>query len=510
MSELQLGLVSVGLAILLLVVGYNAWQRFKLRRMLPRSSPARKAAGLDKIPVQAKQAHMAHAGAMQYDPQQTHAWQEDSEPFLEMAAFSETDAHSPKAMGNAGYMQPTTPSKAGKKQRGWWPWAKHAPKNQHNEHEEGRAGQAIGGRLSDDFADKNLAIEPSLQPYASLQESLQNESQEATAQGVSTEVNRQTTPEESSALMYAQNGIDSADMLAARLFKGARRAQINERIDAIVQLQLPTSVSAERLMTLAQRQRRVGNKPVLVEALHGKAHETQKAEQQLSSDKDSAWHSPEAGERYEQIRVAVQLANRSGALNELEFSEFASGVHALAKNLNANFELPSMQQTVMRARQLDTFALACDVQLCVNLLSDGAPWSAYYVQQTATQDDFVLSRDGARFVKLDAQNNPMFMLYCGQTNFLRDDLTYSGSSLITLLLDVPIADEEQQPFRAMCEYARVLGKRIGGRIVDDQRQPLSDAALSSIEKRLMALYGVLEEAGLPAGTPAARRLFSHG
>ncbi len=443
MSELQLGLVSVGLAILLLVVGYNAWQRFKLRRMLPRSSPARKAAGLDKVPVQAKQAHMAHAGAMQYDPQQTHAWQEDSEPFLEMAAFSETDA-------------------------------------------------------------------PSLQSYASLQESLQNESQEATAQGVSAEINRQTTPEENSDLMHAQNGIDSADMLAARLFKGARRAQINERIDAVVQLQLPTSVSAERLMTLAQRQRRVGNKPVLVEALHGKSHEIQKAGQQASSDKDGVWHSPEAGERYEQVRVAVQLANRSGALNELEFSEFASGVHALAKNLNASFELPSMQETVMRARQLDTFALACDVQLCVNLLSDGAPWSAYYVQQTATQDDFVLSRDGARFVKLDAQNNPMFMLYCGQTNFLRDDLTYSGSSLITLLLDVPIADEEQQPFRAMCEYARVLGKRIGGRIVDDQRQPLSDAALSSIEKRLMALYGVLEEAGLPAGTPAARRLFSHG
>lgn len=270
-------------------------------------------------------------------------------------------------------------------------------------------------------------------------------------------------------------------------------AVVDERIDCVVNLPLGGTINAERVLPLAQRMRRAGGKAVHVEGwVEDPPH----------------WELLRSGGRYTQLRMAVQLANRAGPLNEVEFSEFISQVQTLADAVDALPELPDMMETVGKARDLDSFAAQCDAQLSVNVLSDGAPWSANYVQAVATQDGMLLSRDGMRFVKLDVRQNPVFMLQFGDTNFLRDDLTYKGGDLITMLLDVPVADEDLLPFRLMCDYARSIGQRIGGRVVDDQRRPLSDAALQNVDTQLLKLYERLEARNLPAGSPVTRRLFS--
>ena len=267
---------------------------------------------------------------------------------------------------------------------------------------------------------------------------------------------------------------------------------VDRRIDCVVELELAERVTGDRVMPLAVRFRRAGSKPVYVEG----------------RDEDGHWGTLRAGIRYTELRAAVQLANRAGALNELEFSEFVGGVHRIADALDAAVGFPDMSDVVQMARELDGFAAQCDAQLSVNILSDGAPWSGSYVQAVASQDGLLLSRDGTRFVKLDARQNPVFTLTFEGTNFLRDDLTYKGGHMITLLLDVPVADEDIMPWRLMCDYARSLGARIGARVVDDSRRVLPDASLQAIDDRLMTLYARLEQAGLPAGSAAARRLFS--
>ncbi|WP_238812408.1 cell division protein ZipA C-terminal FtsZ-binding domain-containing protein, partial [Paraburkholderia sp. SG-MS1] len=279
---------------------------------------------------------------------------------------------------------------------------------------------------------------------------------------------------------------------AATTISSAPPAIVDRRIDCIVPIRLNGPVAGDKVIPLAQRLRRAGSKPVHIEG----------------KPEGGAWELLQNGARYEELRAAAQLANRSGALNELEFSEFVTGVQQFADALDASPEFPDMLETVAMARELDGFAAQCDAQLSINVLSDGAPWSANYVQAVASQDGLLLSRDGTRFVKLDARQSPVFMLQFGDTNFLRDDLTYKGGQMITLVLDVPVADEDILPFRLMCDYAKSLAERIGGRVVDDGRRPLPETALLAIEKQLMTLYAKLEQAGIPAGSPATRRLFS--
>jgi hypothetical protein len=280
---------------------------------------------------------------------------------------------------------------------------------------------------------------------------------------------------------------------AATTISAAPPHIVDRRIDCVVPIRLPGSIAGEKASPLAQRLRRAGSKPVYIEG---------------KPEGGAGWELLQNAQRYEELRAAVQLANRGGPLNELEFSEFVSGVQQFADAIDGAPEFPDMLETVSMARELDGFAAQCDAQLSINVLSDGAPWSANYVQAVASQDGLLLSRDGTRFVKLDAKQSPVFMLQFGDTNFLRDDLTYKGGQMITLILDVPVAEEDILPFRLMCDYAKSLAERIGGRVVDDQRRPLPEQALLAIEKQLMTLYARLEEAGIPAGSPATRRLFS--
>lgn len=303
----------------------------------------------------------------------------------------------------------------------------------------------------------------------------------------------QVADSENTALAEKAVAVPAAVAPATHTISATPPAVVDERIDCIVALPLGAALSAERVLPLVQRMRRAGNKPIHVE---GKAEAA------------DAWEPLRSGTRYHQLRAAVQMANRAGPLNEVEFSEFVNAVQTLADAVDALPEFPDMIETVAKARELDGFAVQCDAQLSVNVRSDGAPWSANYIQAVATQDGLLLSRDGTRFVKLDTRQNPVFTLQFGDTNFLRDDLTYKGGDLITLLLDVPVADEDLLPFRLMCDYAKSMAQRIGGRVVDDQRRALPDAALQSIEKQLMTLYARLEKRGLAAGAPATRRLFS--
>ncbi len=157
---------------------------------------------------------------------------------------------------------------------------------------------------------------------------------------------------------------------AATTISSAPPAIVDRRIDCIVPIRLNGPVAGDKVIPLAQRLRRAGSKPVHIEGkLEG-----------------GAWELLQNGARYEELRAAAQLANRSGALNELEFSEFVTGVQQFADAIDASPEFPDMLETVAMARELDGFAAQCDAQLSINVLSDGAPWSANYVQAVASQD----------------------------------------------------------------------------------------------------------------------------
>lgn len=507
MNELQLSLIGAGVVVLLGVVAYNAWQGSKARARIPRRMPV-DGAGID-----------ATAGVPDADddrpfieptlspprvPAQTG---ERREPTLGAAVVASTSMQDAFAINEDAWDAPPASRKRAAQDNA--AHAAHAPHVDEPVAEMAAMATTADGTDLDKQAqvrDAQQAAAASAVARLDAELAADDTVDAAAAGAVATAAGAPDVPDADIAepVANAHEGAvhaDAPEASAAPVVPVAAQPAapsgpppvIDERIDCVVCLPLANVIAAERLMPLTVRMRRAGSKPVNIE---GRA------------DEHSPWELIRSGGRYHQLRMAVQLANRAGALNEVEFSEFSNLVQTLADAVDALPELPDMMETVARGRELDSFAAQCDAQLSVNILSDGAPWSANYVQAVATQDGLLLSRDGMRFVKLDTRQNPVFMLQFGDTNFLRDDLTYKGGDLITMLLDVPVADEDLLPFRLMCDYARSIGQRIGGRVVDDQRRPLSDAALQNVDKQLLKLYERLEARGLPAGSPVTRRLFS--
>ena len=243
--------------------------------------------------------------------------------------------------------------------------------------------------------------------------------------------------------------------------------------------------------------RRAGSKPFLVEGLNAETGE---------------WEAPAAGQRYGELQAGVQLANRTGALNEIEYSEFVQKVQAFADAIGAMADFPDMLDVVARARELDAFASQHDAQLAVHLRARGAAWSVGYIQQHA------------RAPRLRPRRRCPGRLVCPATE-------EGAPPVLTLTFDsqAALADDPdraavrdvdadastcrrptRRPSRSRPGRPRAQALAVGmdAAIVDDHGRPLSAAGLRRDRRGARPAVRALEARDLAAGSAAARRLFS--
>ena len=110
------------------------------------------------------------------------------------------------------------------------------------------------------------------------------------------------------------------------------------------------------------------------------------------------WEYAQPGQRYSAFQAGIQLANRSGALDAIEFSEFVQKLQGFADALGAMLDTPDMADAVARGKELDNFASQHDPQLVITLRANAAAWSVGYVQQCAGHHGFVPGQIAGRLV----------------------------------------------------------------------------------------------------------------
>jgi FtsZ-interacting cell division protein ZipA len=260
---------------------------------------------------------------------------------------------------------------------------------------------------------------------------------------------------------------------------------IDELIDCAISLALEAPVRGEKVLPKLQSLRHVGNKMV----------------QFVGQREDSTWETIAHGTTYYGLYAGVQLANRSSALNEIEYSELITRLRQIADDIDAEPEVPDMTDVMSRARSLHQFVSEYDAQLSVNVQSKGSPWAINTLLSALERQGFDLRPDG-RLVMPDGDGGILFSLSTNVT------LAAETTSRLTLLLDVPRVAPLRDGFGAMIACAKMLASRLDGVVVDDSNQPLSDASLSEIASQVDAFYKQMEAANIPAGSTRALRLFS--
>ena len=289
----------------------------------------------------------------------------------------------------------------------------------------------------------------------------------------------------------ADPALDAASLPAAPPVQG----RLDERIDSIIPIALDAPVSGEELMARLPATHRIGSKPFAIEAHHRMT---------------GKWEPPQHGWLYDACRAGVQLANRAGALTQVEFSEFVIKTQAFADAIGGAADSPDMLQEVARAKELDKFASEHDMQLVLDLRARATPWSLGFVNQQAAKLGFVAGAVAGRMVlpSPKAGMPHLVELSYDPQIALSDNKDNIPLHQIALSLDVPQVAPEENAFDSLLQAASALAQAMDGIITDPAGHALSEQAMSEIRAGLRTFYKALVKHKLPAGSPVARRLFS--
>lgn len=272
-------------------------------------------------------------------------------------------------------------------------------------------------------------------------------------------------------------------------------ARLDALIDAIATLRPELALPGAFVLQHLPATRRVGSKPFMVEGLAVNTGE---------------WEAINEDASYSALQAGVLLANRTGALNEIEYSEFVQRVQAIADALGAMADLPDMLDVVARARELDAFASEHDAQLALHLRASGAAWSVGYLRQQALRHGFVNGPVPGRLILpgADEGDPPVLVLSFDAQAALAEQPELAALRDVTLSFDVAQTDASREPFAAWKSSASALAGDMDAALVDDNGRPLGEEAFAGIGAELERLYAALAERDLAAGSPAARRLFN--
>lgn len=274
-----------------------------------------------------------------------------------------------------------------------------------------------------------------------------------------------------------------------------RKLALDGLIDAIAPLRVEHVVTGDAALMVQPTTRRAGSKQFRIEGLNAATQE---------------WETVRAGQRYTAFQAGVQLANRLGALNEIEFSEFAAKVQGFGDALNAAVDLPDMLHEVARARELDQFAGEHDAQLSFMLRPRRAAWSPGYIEQHAAAVGFVpASMPGRMLLPSETPGHaPLLTLAYDAQAAQADNLDQTAVHEVWLSLDVPQVPRTEEPFARLRQVVQVLCEGMDGMLCDQNGYQLLPQVLDPIEADLQKLYDKLDSRELSAGSMLARRLFN--
>jgi len=267
----------------------------------------------------------------------------------------------------------------------------------------------------------------------------------------------------------------------------AEPVEIDPACEVVIDVSFAEPVSGAALRPALKRLHDVGGKPIRLYA-------------KTTDDASHARLHDEAA--YAALQLVLLIANRSGPVSAIDWSQFWGYAQQLAERFDAVVEGPEQDAVIAQAERLDAFCAKLDVQVGLNLVLP-------QVQPVAAL--LALARD-LGFVLVDGR-----LLWLSEAGLTRFTLSHGDDDIfdvdgnvhrLTLLLDVPHSPADEHAFSHMAGVARELAARLDAQLLDDQGKPVAEGSEAAIDAHLASLYAQLREADMQAGSPRAKRVFA--
>ncbi len=219
--------------------------------------------------------------------------------------------------------------------------------------------------------------------------------------------------------------------------------------------------------------------------------------------------SPWRHQQFVDVVVAVQLADRQGAVSEGLLQGLIGQLRELATRFDGIVRWEDLAPALLRAARIDQFCLEVDVLIGLNVVAEDARiFSGADINRLAEAAGMVLDETGV-YQRLNERGDVLYTLRNHEdTPFVREQMANLVTHGVTLLFEVPRIENGVAVFADMTQFAHHMAQVLGGRLVDDAIRSLSAAGIEKIQTQLVRRYQLMEAFDVPAGSRRALRLFN--
>ncbi|QLG87313.1 cell division protein FtsZ [Chitinibacter bivalviorum] len=206
--------------------------------------------------------------------------------------------------------------------------------------------------------------------------------------------------------------------------------------------------------------------------------------------------------RYLELRVGMQMADRQGPITQESLNAFCMAVQQFADDHEALVTFPQRSSKLSAARELDDFCASVDVLIGLNIPAGVRPIPMEKVRLHAENAGMVRANDGTFQYRSDSGKTLFVLANQDQTPLM------ATSKGLTLLFDVPRVAGGIAVFDYLTEFAQSLSQALALDLVDDNGKALNAQSLANIRRQLADLYASMDDRGIAPGSVAALRLFA--
>jgi FtsZ-interacting cell division protein ZipA len=211
---------------------------------------------------------------------------------------------------------------------------------------------------------------------------------------------------------------------------------------------------------------------------------------------------------FAEIVACMLLADRNGAASQAQLESFARSVGDLAAGLPAEVAVPSAASEAARGEALDRLCADMDVQIGLTVVKpDPAAIPGTRLRGVAEAAGFRLAGGRFEYMHEDTGTIEYSLQNVRSEPFTAEMLRATATPGVVFVLDVPRVSDPTRTFDRMKMAAKRMAKTLNANIVDDNRRPLDDAALTAIRGQVEAAAIALKHVHIEPGSARALALF---
>lgn len=217
---------------------------------------------------------------------------------------------------------------------------------------------------------------------------------------------------------------------------------------------------------------------------------------------------------FSDVAVALQLADKTGAMTRKESNTFSTMAMDLADKMKRRVVFSmDIDQAVERGRELDDLARKFDAMVVCNIIPKRRQGFRSTDIKSCTRDlNMVQSQNGV-FGRFEQVNDKAVLRYslavAGEDGkYVSVNASHSFYvSDIVLFIKVPLVEKPELAFDLMIQDARRLSAWLDGKVVDKNGRNMSNRTLQTLAEQIGAIETEMASQGLHAGSELCKKLF---